>query len=109
MPLQEGSLTDLIIEKKAPDHATLCTEVLKQCLSALAFLSSEKVIHRDVKPDNILYNPLPDNKGFLRLEWRRQGEASRLANCFPKANISHLPISFPFCCWSRRKQSLALF
>ncbi|KAI3326972.1 kinase-like domain-containing protein [Xylariaceae sp. AK1471] len=47
MPLREGSLTSL-----------------EQILSALDYLTNENLIHRDPKPDNILYYALPDDGGL---------------------------------------------
>ncbi|KEZ43777.1 hypothetical protein SAPIO_CDS3923 [Scedosporium apiospermum] len=63
MPLREGSLTSLINKDSAPSHDDLCAAVLRQMLSALDYLASENLMHRDWKPDNILYYTLPEG-GF---------------------------------------------
>lgn len=56
MPLRDGTLTSLAQSSRLPfDHNTLSLIVLKQILCALDYLSNENLIHRDVKPDNILY------------------------------------------------------
>ncbi|KAI0115683.1 kinase-like protein [Nemania sp. FL0031] len=55
MPLREGSITALIKERKISNHADFCMGVLEQMLRALDYLASKDMIHRDVKPDNILY------------------------------------------------------
>ncbi|KAJ8122992.1 hypothetical protein O1611_g9702 [Lasiodiplodia mahajangana] len=64
MPLREGSLTSLINDKEIPDSLEFRNSVLKQALSALDYLASKDLIHRDVKPDNILYYTLPDKSGY---------------------------------------------
>lgn len=59
MPLCSGSLTSLI--KSPPTdigYEELSIRVLGQMLSALDYLATENLIHRDVKPDNILYSRL---------------------------------------------------
>lgn len=55
MPLREGSLTSLIKNHQIHNYGSLCQAVLKQMLSALDYLANESPVHRDWKPDNILY------------------------------------------------------
>jgi serine/threonine protein kinase len=62
MPLREGNLTSLA--KTHDDHDALCTAVLEQMLSSLDYLASNNMVHRDIKPDNILYSHL-GNKEYL--------------------------------------------
>ncbi|EFZ00672.1 serine/threonine protein kinase domain protein [Metarhizium robertsii] len=57
MPLREGSLKSLIKEKKVDVNEHLFLDVVTQMLSALDYLASESLVHRDVKPENILYYP----------------------------------------------------
>jgi serine/threonine protein kinase len=64
MPLREGSLTKLVKTTPVSDCEQLCLAVLRQMLSALDYLASKNLVHRDVKPDNILYYTLPDNGGL---------------------------------------------
>ncbi|KAG8426370.1 hypothetical protein J3459_008180 [Metarhizium acridum] len=64
MPLREGSLTTFMRTIPIPNNEQLCMDVLGQMLSALDYLASEDLVHRDLKPDNILYSTLPDNGGF---------------------------------------------
>ncbi|KAL2256549.1 hypothetical protein VTK26DRAFT_1499 [Humicola hyalothermophila] len=56
MPRREGTLTKLVYSPSLVySYSKLCHEVLEQMLSALDYLANEKLVHRDVKPDNILY------------------------------------------------------
>ena len=56
MPLRDGSLARLAGAKTPPAiHKRLCFDVLEQMLGALDYLSTKGLIHRDVKPENILY------------------------------------------------------
>ncbi|KAI1720500.1 protein kinase domain-containing protein [Ditylenchus destructor] len=52
--MDAGSLTDIVTHKRLeePSIATIS----KQCLEALNFLHSRKIIHRDIKSDSILFN-----------------------------------------------------
>lgn len=61
MPLREGTLTQLIVQN-AHDGRQVAARVLEQMLSALDYLESMAVVHRDLKPDNILYHFLPNDR-----------------------------------------------
>jgi serine/threonine protein kinase len=57
MGLKDGTLTELVKDG--------CTRLLAEALSrhileALTFLAGQDIVHRDVKPDNILYVRLPN-------------------------------------------------
>lgn len=54
MALNDGSIDDLCSWQPRP--LGLAKNVLIQMLRALAYLESMSLIHRDVKPDNILYS-----------------------------------------------------
>lgn len=67
MPLREDSLTSLVKTKPITDYRQLCLDILGQMLSALDYLANNNLVHRDLKPDNILYYTLP-NDGSLHFQ-----------------------------------------
>lgn len=56
MGLEEGSVNDLSIGQKFTLTSGLPELCLQQMLSALDFLAHQEIVHRDVKPDNILFS-----------------------------------------------------
>ncbi|KAG5970518.1 hypothetical protein E4U55_001637 [Claviceps digitariae] len=66
MGLKEGNLQSLIVERGADFHA-FAPVVLRQMLQALDFLAWNDIIHRDVKPENILYTTQPDGQYLFQL------------------------------------------
>ena len=53
--LNEGSLRFLVAADAKPLPATVIKDLLKQMLQALDYLHGLDLVHRDVKPDNILF------------------------------------------------------
>lgn len=65
MGLKSGSVRYLIYEEKLFEGTSVAIHpLLFQMLQALDYLANEGVIHRDVKPGNILFTPL-SNGGYL--------------------------------------------
>ena len=64
MPMKDGSLKPLVEHNPGLDFSET---VLLQMLSALKCLSRHKLIHRDVKPENILYEMDPAGHHHFRL------------------------------------------
>ena len=57
--LKAGNVNSLL--QKQPElrnNASTLTKLLKEMLQALDYLAFRNLIHRDVKPDNILYTPI---------------------------------------------------
>lgn len=60
MGLKEGSLTSLV--KRKPLTSSEADLLLHQMLGALDYLASKGIVHRDVKPANILYTTQQDGQ-----------------------------------------------
>ncbi|KAM4065197.1 kinase [Hirsutella rhossiliensis] len=68
MPLRDGSLTSLAKSLSlSTESESLSLVVLEQMLAALDYLANENLIHRDVKPDNILYSKLSEGGYHFQL------------------------------------------
>lgn len=63
MGLKDGTLKDLLLDPDlahVPDrNERVAKVVIRHMLQALDFLSVHGIVHRDVKPENILYTPTP--------------------------------------------------
>ena len=60
--LKSGSLETLLPVSDPPSMQKIRKTVLRQMLEALDFLASKAILHRDVKPANILYDLLSDSQ-----------------------------------------------
>jgi len=62
MPFYEGtSVRRMIEEGVLTNH--LCTEIVEQCAEGLSAAHNAGIVHRDIKPDNLIY----DEQGIVRI------------------------------------------
>jgi len=66
MDLMQGDLFEYIVSRKKLSEEESAT-IIKQLLSAVAYLHSISVIHRDIKPENILVRDHGDGKVEVKL------------------------------------------
>lgn len=64
MGLEEGSVDDLSNAGRFTLRSGLPERCLEQMLLALKFLAFQGIVHRDVKPDNILYSQSRERSGY---------------------------------------------
>jgi len=57
MEYLDGNPLDRLIREKDPIHLSVKLEIIEQVCSALAYAHSQGMIHRDVKPANIVVQP----------------------------------------------------
>ncbi|KAK4071315.1 hypothetical protein Purlil1_13458 [Purpureocillium lilacinum] len=67
MDVQGGSVDDLAADGIYTSKPTLCDGLLHQMLQALDYLARQGIIHRDVKPDNILFKRDSSEKYLYQL------------------------------------------
>ena len=82
MPLCNGNLTSLAQLVGNQEHDALCLAVLEHGLAGLDYLASLKLIHRDIKPDNLLYRNSGPQKYLFQLADFGLAHHDRLATTF---------------------------
>lgn len=63
MPFIEGKTLESIVEKNGPLEYGLAVNYIGQIANAVGYIHSKKILHRDVKPDNIMITA--DNHAIL--------------------------------------------
>jgi len=67
MGLKEGSAEDLMKKGLFTRSEPAVRSLFEQMLRALDYLACKGIIHRDVKPANILYTRLPEGRFLFQL------------------------------------------
>ncbi|OAA63346.1 Protein kinase-like domain protein [Niveomyces insectorum RCEF 264] len=105
MPLREGSLSSLVKAGPETTSDNLCLMVLEQMLSALDYLANDGLIHRDVKPDNILYYKEEDGSYHFQLADFGLTRHRSLATTFCGTGYYQAPELWPQVTGIRARQS----
>ncbi|KJZ74044.1 hypothetical protein HIM_06493 [Hirsutella minnesotensis 3608] len=99
MPLRDGTLGSLV--KSHNSHVPLNREsvslaVLEQMLGALDYLANANIVHRDIKPDNILYSNL--GNGYYHFQLANFGLANyrSIAQTFCGTGYFQAPEFWPY-------------
>lgn len=95
MSLKDGSLASLMLSRGS-DHenfetAPFLKDMMLHMLEALAFLDARNIIHRDVKPHNILYTITPDGKHLFQLGDFRLSNHARRAKTYARTAVIRAP------------------
>lgn len=67
MGLMDGSLASLVCNSPGSSCESIAHTALSHTLQAIDFLAANKFVHRDVKPDNILYSRIDGGELYFRL------------------------------------------
>lgn len=72
-----GSLIDLIKKNKHFSEQSLA-HIMRQLLSALAYLHAKNIVHRDIKLDNLVALHSDENNGFSSIKIIDFGTATKI-------------------------------
>ncbi|KAK7507901.1 hypothetical protein BaRGS_00000866, partial [Batillaria attramentaria] len=78
LELCAATLSDFVADKEMPGSVPDMITILHQAISGIAHLHSLDIVHRDVKPQNVLLS-MPDNKGQVRAMISDFGLCKKLA------------------------------
>ncbi|KPM46522.1 hypothetical protein AK830_g46 [Neonectria ditissima] len=106
MELKFGNVQGLINGGLFIQQPTSIDPLLLQVLQALNYLASESIIHRDVKPENILYTPLTTGSYLYQLG--DFGLANLVVHQTPKMDVWSLFVTLTYAVNIRDFQSKPL-
>ena len=95
MPLLDGNLTSLSNTLNNNEADELCATVMEQMLSALDYLDSQNLVHRDVKPDNILFYVCGERQYVFQLADFGLANHRSIANTFCGTSLYQAPELWP--------------
>lgn len=67
MELIDGSTLQEILDRHGPPPLPLTLEIARQSLRALGYLHRQKIVHRDVAPDNLMLTQDVDGRPLVKL------------------------------------------
>ncbi len=56
--IEEGNLSQFIVKNKQKFNENLCKKIINQILRALSYLNENKIVHCDIRPENILISKI---------------------------------------------------
>jgi serine/threonine-protein kinase len=63
----DGSTLQEVLDRHGPPPLSLLLEIARQALRALGYLHRQKIVHRDVSPDNLMLTQDVDGHAFVKL------------------------------------------
>ncbi|CAH0045768.1 unnamed protein product [Clonostachys solani] len=118
--MEEGSLASLLCNTKGMEEPSkserllkIGKSVMKQMLEALHYLDTKGIVHRDVKPQNILYSTTPKGRYcFVLSDFGNSKDASVFSRSWLSAGttIFMAPEAFEYCVkWTTKVDVWALY
>lgn len=65
--IEGGSLFDAILNSSGVMGEAKIGHIIKEVLDALAYLHDNRVVHRDVKPENVMVVSSSEKESFVKL------------------------------------------
>lgn len=81
MALKEGSVEKIIVDGRLQEEPKPIANLLSHMLQALDFLAHNEILHRDVKPANILYTRSKKGYFFELTDFGICNHASQARTC----------------------------
>jgi TonB family protein len=67
MELIDGCTLQEVLKRHGPPPVSLCLEIARQSLKALGYLHRQKIVHRDISPDNLMLTRDADGHAQVKL------------------------------------------